>query len=106
MEYAACSACNNGTRGADAVAALMARIHPGNEVGSWQAEEMRKLVSAVDAHAPGVRDEMSWPDKARAEWLRTTDFGVQKGRKGSCRRTPNEGKSFGLRREIGNGALS
>jgi hypothetical protein len=76
MEYAACAACNNGTRGADAVAALMARIHPDNDQGSWRAEEMRKLVSAVDAHAPGVRQEMSQPKKARSEWLRRPDSGL------------------------------
>lgn len=69
MEYAACIACNNGTRGADAVAAVMARLHPDNGAGSWQAEEVRKLISALDAHAPGVREEMSQPHKSRAEWV-------------------------------------
>src|ERR1700736_2228652 len=63
MEYAACDACNEATRGSDAVAALMARIHPQNRDGSWQAQEMRRLVSAIEAYAPGVREEMSLPSK-------------------------------------------
>jgi hypothetical protein len=57
MEYAACGVCNIGTRGSDAVAALLARIHPDNGEGSWQAEEMRRLISTIDAYAPGVREE-------------------------------------------------
>jgi hypothetical protein len=55
MEYGACEACNNGTRGSDAVAAVMARLHPDNGEGTWQADEIRKLISALDAQAPGVR---------------------------------------------------
>jgi hypothetical protein len=62
MEYGACEACNNGTRGSDAVAALMARLHPDNGEGSWRADEIRTLKSAIDAHAPGVREEMSLID--------------------------------------------
>jgi hypothetical protein len=70
MEYAACTSCNNGTRGSDAVAAVIARLHPDNGENSWQAEETRKLMSALDNFAPGVREELSKPDKARAEWVR------------------------------------
>lgn len=55
MEYGVCQACNTGTRGSDAVAAVVARIHPENGEGSWQEEEIRKLKSAIDTHAPGVR---------------------------------------------------
>ena len=76
MEYGACKACNNGTRGSDAVAALMARMHPDNGEGSWQAEEIRKLKSAIDAHAPGVREEMSLPGKSNYEWARRPGSGV------------------------------
>ena len=70
MEYGACEVCNNGTRGSDAVAALMARVHPDDGEGSWQAEEIRKLISAIDTHAPGVREEMSLPGKSKHEWAR------------------------------------
>jgi hypothetical protein len=68
MEYAACDACNEGTRGSDAVAALMARIHLENGAGSWQAQEIR-IVSTIDAYAPGVREEMSLPGKVKHGWI-------------------------------------
>jgi hypothetical protein len=76
MEYAACGVCNKGTRGSDAVAALVARMHPDNRIGSWQAEEMRRLISAIDAYAPGVREEMSLPSKAKYEWVRRPGSGI------------------------------
>jgi hypothetical protein len=76
MEYAACISCNNGTRGADAVAAVIARLHPDNGEGSWQAEEIRKLTSALDKYAPGVREEISEPSKAHSEWLRRPASGL------------------------------
>ncbi|SEH82046.1 hypothetical protein SAMN05216367_2166 [Tardiphaga sp. OK245] len=76
MEFAACAACNNGTRGSDAVAALLSRIHPNNGEDSWQTVEMRKLISAVDAHAPGVREEMSQSGKSQSEWLRRSGSGL------------------------------
>jgi hypothetical protein len=68
MEYGVCHACNNGTRGPDAVAALMALLHPNNLEGTWQAEKDRKLFGAIDAHAPGVREELSLPQKSYVEW--------------------------------------
>ena len=76
MEYAACAACNNGTRGSDAVAAVIARLHPDNGESSWQTEEMLKLMSALDAYAPGVREELSQPGKTRSEWLRRPGSGL------------------------------
>jgi hypothetical protein len=76
MEYAACASCNNGTRGSDAVAAVIARLHPDNSESSWQGNETRKLMSALDNYAPGVREEMSNPDKVRSQWLRRPGSGV------------------------------
>jgi hypothetical protein len=76
MMYGACQACNNGTRGSDAVAALIARLHPDNGEGSWQAKEIRKLISAVDAFAPGVREEMSLPGNVNHEWIRRPGSGL------------------------------
>ena len=76
MEYGACKACNNGTRGSDAVAAVMALMHPDNGEGSWQAEEILKLISAIDTHAPGVREEMSLPGKSNYEWARRPGSGL------------------------------
>lgn len=76
MEYAACFACNNGTRGSDAVAAVIARLHPNNGAGSWQANEIRKLISALNSYAPGIREEISIPGKSRSEWLRRSNSGI------------------------------
>jgi len=76
MEYAACAACNSGTRGADVVAAVVARIHPDHGGESWQAREIRKLLPALEAFAPGVREELSQPSKSRIEWVRRPGSGV------------------------------
>lgn len=76
MEYAACAACNNGTRGPDAVAAVIARLHPDNGESSWQAAEIRKLMFALDTYAPGVREELSQPGKAQSNWLRRPGSGL------------------------------
>lgn len=69
MEYGACHRCNERTRGADATAAVIARVHPEHGEGSWQNDEIKRLISALDAHAPGIRQEMSAPDKFRSEWF-------------------------------------
>jgi hypothetical protein len=76
MEYPACEACNKGTRGSDAVAALIARMHPDNGEESWQAEEMRKLISAIDNYAPGVREEIRLRSKFNLEWMRRPGSGL------------------------------
>lgn len=70
MEYGACQACNDATRGADAVAAMVARILPYEDSQGWQTTEMLRLLSAVDRHAPGVRAELSDPWKTRHGWSR------------------------------------
>jgi hypothetical protein len=76
MEYRACEACNNGTRGSDAVAALIARMHPDNGEESWQTKEFGKLISAIDTYAPGVREEMSLTGKFNHEWMRRPGSGL------------------------------
>jgi hypothetical protein len=76
MEYGACKACNNGTSGPDAVAAMIARMHPDSGRGTWQANEIRRLISAVTALAPGVREEMSLPGKAALGLLRRPGSGL------------------------------
>jgi hypothetical protein len=76
MEYGVCLACNSGTRGSDAVATLMALLHPNNLEGSWQAEKARKLTSTIDARAPGVREELSLPHKSYDEWARRPGSGL------------------------------
>jgi hypothetical protein len=69
MEFGACAACNGGTRGADAVAAMFARIAPFHDEDSWQTKDVRGLTRAVIAHAPGVIEEIYHPDKRRMEWI-------------------------------------
>jgi hypothetical protein len=67
---------NNGTRRPDAVAAVMARMHPDHGRGSWQADEIRKLISAIGKYAPGVREEMSLPGKLAFGWARRPGSGL------------------------------
>ena len=76
MEFGACAACNNGTRGADVVAAVIARLHPEHGEGSWQNSEIRKLIPALDAYAPGVRDEMNRPGKHGLGWVTRKGSGL------------------------------
>lgn len=76
MEYASCSACNSGTRGSDAVAAVVARLHPNNADAGWQAKEIRRLMPALNAYAPGVRQELTRSETARSEWLRRSGSGL------------------------------
>jgi hypothetical protein len=76
MEYSACEACNNGTRSSDAVAALIARMHPDIGEESWQEKEIGKLISAIDSYAPGVREELSLPGKLSHEWMRRPGSGL------------------------------
>jgi hypothetical protein len=68
-----CFACNNGTRGTDAVATFIALLHPNNLEGSWQTEKARKLTSTIRSHAPGVLEEFSSLGERRDEWLRRPD---------------------------------
>lgn len=76
MAFGACKACNQGTRGSDAVAALLARIHPDIDERSWQVEEIRKLRAAIDRYAPGVREEINLPGKSTHEWIRRQNSGL------------------------------
>lgn len=72
MEFAACKACNEGTRGADAVAAFMARIRPYDSSDDRMIVEAAALRPAIDQRAPGVLDEIfERPDKQSLIWART-----------------------------------
>ncbi|UHC14448.1 hypothetical protein LRS73_18035 [Methylobacterium currus] len=57
MEFATCKACNNGTRGADTVAAFMARISPHDVRNDWRWAEALELRRALKIDAPGVYEE-------------------------------------------------
>jgi hypothetical protein len=69
MEFGSCKACNNGTGGADIVAAVMSMIDPHSGQGSWQDTEVRKLIRPLDKFAPGVREELFRPGKHEHRWL-------------------------------------
>jgi hypothetical protein len=55
---------------------VIARLHPDNGEGAWQTDEVRNLMSALDAHAPGVREEMSAPGKSAQVWGRRPGSGI------------------------------
>jgi hypothetical protein len=75
MEFGCCKACNEGTGGADVVAAVISRLHPDHGEGSWQDKEIRKLIRPLDKFAPGVREEMR-SGKHERGWIRRGDFGL------------------------------
>jgi hypothetical protein len=75
MEFGCCKACNEGTGGADVVAAVISRLHPDHGEGSWQDKEIRKLIPPLDKFAPGVREEMR-SGKHERGWIRRGDFGL------------------------------
>jgi hypothetical protein len=75
MEFGSCKACNNGTGGADVVAAVISRLHPDHGEGSWQDKEIRKLIRPLDKFAPGVREEIS-SGKHERGWIRRGGFGL------------------------------
>jgi hypothetical protein len=64
MEFPACENCNNGTSGADSVAAFIARIEPDGDNGSWKSVENLAQITALNEFAPGVLDELFSDAKA------------------------------------------
>jgi hypothetical protein len=69
MEFAACKECNNGTRGADTVAAFFARIS--QDENPAMIVEARALQNNLVKLAPGVLEEFHRPEKTRQRWMRT-----------------------------------
>jgi hypothetical protein len=70
MEFGCCQACNQGTGGADVVAAVISRLHPDHGDESWQNKEIRKLIQPLDKFAPGVREEMTRSGSHEERWIR------------------------------------
>jgi hypothetical protein len=77
-EFGSCKACNNGTGGADVVAAVISRVHPDHGEESWQNKEIRKLIRPLDKYAPGVREEMFRPEKHERGWIRRANVGLMR----------------------------
>ena len=64
MEFPSCESCNNGTSGADSVAAFIARIEPDGASGSWKFVENLAQITALNEFAPGVLEELFSDRKA------------------------------------------
>jgi hypothetical protein len=75
MEFGSCKACNNGTGGADVVAAVISRLHPDHAEWGWQNKEIRKLIRPLDKYAPGVREEFRL-EKHERGWIRRANVGL------------------------------
>lgn len=71
MEYATCEACNNGTKGADVVAAFLSRIGQNGSEDGWEIEENKQFLSGVHQSAPGVLEEVFNSGKARHVYVKT-----------------------------------
>ena len=56
-EFACCSRCNQGSRGADAVAQMLSLVDP-LEVSDWKSPQFRRLLTAVRRYAPAVLTEL------------------------------------------------
>ena len=70
------SACNEGTGGADGLAAFISRLHPDHGGrGAGRTKEIRKLIWPLDKFAPGVREEMR-SGKHERGLIRRGDFGL------------------------------
>jgi hypothetical protein len=58
LEFPSCQPCNEGTRLADLVAALIGRLYPDAEQQDEQ-QEMEKLLSSVKNNIPGLLEEIA-----------------------------------------------
>lgn len=67
-EFPACSDCNEGSRGADAVAQMMSLIDK-FEGQEWRFEKMKKLLPAVRKYAGRAYQEISSNQKAKLRLL-------------------------------------
>ena len=68
-EFPTCSDCNEGSRGADAIAQMLSLIPPfGGE--RWQFEKMKGVLPAVRKHAPRAYHEISSNQKAKSRWVK------------------------------------
>ena len=59
LEFASCALCNQGTRGADAVASFFSRLHLDYGSGDWQSKEADTLKPILARYAPGVLQEFT-----------------------------------------------
>lgn len=72
LEFASCDECNSGLKGADGVAAFMARMDTNSDSGHWMLEENLSRRNGLETVAPGVLDELFDPQKAKDQWVRNS----------------------------------
>lgn len=66
LEFASCEACNQGTRRADLVAAMMARLYPDAEHPSDRAE-ISRIFTSINNNIPGLLQEMHIDEAGQAK---------------------------------------
>ena len=57
LEFPSCESCNQGTKGADLVAALFGRGYPGG-AGELEEDEFKKLLRSISNNISGLLEEM------------------------------------------------
>lgn len=72
-EFASCLRCNNGTRGADAVAQLFSMVEPASD-NEWKTKRIQNLLSTIAKLEPDVLDEIaaelpSQPVLLKKKWV-------------------------------------
>lgn len=67
-EFPTCSDCNEGSRGADAVAQMLSLIHPFDEKG-WKIKQMKRVLPSVIKQAPRVYQEIASIEKAKSRYV-------------------------------------
>lgn len=67
MEFAACQACNTGTRGADLAAAYLARLSP-FDAGGQKTQEAKGMHPMLDIRVPGFREELFAASRVKRSW--------------------------------------
>jgi len=75
MEYATCKQCNNGTRSADLVASIFARLRYSPQRGDAMTNEAKGLLRKSRTIAPGVEQELLRDSKHERAW-RENNSGV------------------------------
>jgi len=77
MEFSACRPCNDGSRKAELVAGMLARMLPDPEPGMPQ-DEQRALIHSVNSNVPGLLEEMQ-PSKRQNVLFNSQRFLLPRG---------------------------
>ncbi len=69
-EFACCPRCNQGTRGADAVAIFLSHIEMIDKA-PWKVPKLLKVRGAIERYAPGVYDEIFSDERWRDSYVKS-----------------------------------